>query len=586
MRIAFVNPPNSCFPAPPLNLVLLGTIAARHHCAVQILDFDVPCHRETILSNGIETAVRTVMATQPEVIGFTGLCNNLMVSLEIAKGLRKARWGGFALFGGPHASAVAMPLLHRFNEVDGVLRGEADVSFPQLIDALKRGTSLKEVRGLSYRDGETIVENPFPAAIELAHSPTPQYELVDMDVYCDAIKTRGGSVMVEVGRGCNNGCSFCSTTAFWRGRVRRRPIEAVRDEIALIRDRWGVTDYTLVHDDIAQDESHLIRLAHSLKELGVNWGCSMQSRRASGELIQELGRCGCRSVFYGVESFSSIEPAIRRKNASLERFMDTLDDHQRNDIAATCSFIVGFPLQTRADIDVDVDGMLQIAGSMAARCQAGVLTLLPGSRIMDEYRGELGGDPRSTSIAQIPGNSSLWGDAIGEAPEVFPSFFSAGRCAVGEEELARICLFFNRLVRFFGPTLLELQRIVGLSGTTFVEWVRSLYLGRDVALFSELAFPTLFWEFIKDLGDRATGAPIENVFILDLVVRQAMVNGRATQCHSGRRVESREYWVNRGRGFFRRAWMKQGRRSIIVEKRRTEQDSWETEIVVQKSIRA
>src|ERR1700743_1411380 len=67
------------------------------------------------------------------------------------------------IFGGHLASASADAILEGEPSVDMVLRGDAEESFPQLIDTLLDDGALDAVPGLIYRHGDAVRHSPIHA---------------------------------------------------------------------------------------------------------------------------------------------------------------------------------------------------------------------------------------------------------------------------------------------------------------------------------------------------------------------------------------------------------------------------------------
>ena len=59
------------------------------------------------------------------------------------------------VLGGPHASALPEEILSKCSDIDIICRGEGEIA---LLDIAK-GTALKDIQGLSYRDGSGICSN-------------------------------------------------------------------------------------------------------------------------------------------------------------------------------------------------------------------------------------------------------------------------------------------------------------------------------------------------------------------------------------------------------------------------------------------
>jgi len=81
------------------------------------------------------------------------------------------------VIGGPHVSALPDEALEY---TDYVIRGEGEIPLPALVSALNLDTPLKDVPGLSWKNGTQIHHNPLAHPIEDFDSlPFPDYSLIE-----------------------------------------------------------------------------------------------------------------------------------------------------------------------------------------------------------------------------------------------------------------------------------------------------------------------------------------------------------------------------------------------------------------------
>ena len=108
----------------------------------------------------------------------------------------------------------------------------------------------------------------------------------------------GPGAEVEASRGCPYSCTFCAKENF-RNRYRRRPAEAVLEEIAGLQ-RQGV-EYIYFIDEIFLPNEPLLR---GLVGRGLKFGVQMRIDLWKPDMLALLGRAGCVSVECGVESLT------------------------------------------------------------------------------------------------------------------------------------------------------------------------------------------------------------------------------------------------------------------------------------------
>src|SRR5262249_22136673 len=144
------------------------------------------------------------------------------------------------ILGGPQASVVDETTMESFPFIDFVLRGEADETLPQLIDALSTSVrTLTTVRGLTYRNanGRIVRSDSAPVIENLDALPLPAFHL-DPE-----IKERG-VLHLELGRGCPFACTFCATNDFFRRNFRLKSPARMLQQMRCLKQRYGISNFS------------------------------------------------------------------------------------------------------------------------------------------------------------------------------------------------------------------------------------------------------------------------------------------------------------------------------------------------------
>lgn len=130
---------------------------------------------------------------------------------------RIARWKSrprvVVIAGGAHATGDPASVFSC--GADHAVLGEGEVVFGRLIESLLDGEGPPRIRGLAWRDGETI-------------RTTGAADAVDIDAHLPANGRFGLFAKTEVSRGCAFGCSYCQTPRLGHGGMRHRSLETIR----------------------------------------------------------------------------------------------------------------------------------------------------------------------------------------------------------------------------------------------------------------------------------------------------------------------------------------------------------------------
>ena len=164
-----------------------------------------PPHWETALCDEGFGAGRPRRPTA-DVVAITAMTAQAVRAYEIADAFRSR--GKTVVMGGFHASNLPDEAL---GHVDAVVVGEAEAVWPRLLADFEEGRLQKVYRA--------------DALVDTAAIPVARRSIFDGKGY---LLTN----TVQTTRGCPYDCEFCSVTAFFGRKYRKRPVEAVLAELA------------------------------------------------------------------------------------------------------------------------------------------------------------------------------------------------------------------------------------------------------------------------------------------------------------------------------------------------------------------
>jgi len=336
-----------------------------------------------------------ILATDPDVVGFTSLGCNFICTLKVASHIRRRAPEVPLLLGGPHASILDDAIASRWEQFDAIVRGEAEATILRVLAAAVDGRDFDGIPGVTYRAAGRVVANPPAPIIErLDDLPWPAYHRYPIE------RLAGDWLRVEAGRGCPFSCTFCSTASFFGRRYRLKSAGRLVAELDDLRDRYGVTHFALTHDLFTVNKAKVAEFCEAVRDRGYTWTCSARMDCVTPELLAAMSEAGCRSIYYGVETGSPRMQEIVRKRLDLALFFPTLRTTQALGMAATASFITGYPQERKADQDetLDLVGACFYELGESLSLQLHLLTPEPGTRLHDELGDELEYDGHVTDF--------------------------------------------------------------------------------------------------------------------------------------------------------------------------------------------
>ena len=292
--------------------------------------------------------VAGILATSPDLVGFSATTSGFMDAVDLAALLKAARPDLPIVVGNAHASSLGAPLLESFPELDFLCLGEGE---GPLLD-LAEGKPPAEIPNLVWRDGDRIVTNPRrPRILNLDDLPFPAYEKLagfpkGYHLPLFSYVKRYGATMIT-SRGCPYTCSFCDRTVF-EHQYRFHSPAYIHAHMKHLRDRFGVHHINFYDDLFTAHQGRITELCQRLLDepLGMNFNCIIRTGHTSVELLQLLKRAGCIMVSLGVESADPGMMARHKAGVTLESVRDTVEKVHAAGLRAKGLFIFGLPGET------------------------------------------------------------------------------------------------------------------------------------------------------------------------------------------------------------------------------------------------
>ncbi|HHT9158387.1 MAG TPA: B12-binding domain-containing radical SAM protein [Candidatus Brocadiaceae bacterium] len=288
----------------------------------------------------------TIKEHHPSVVGITAKSQNFTSACIVAGIVKSIDKNILVIVGGPHASIAKTEIL-KDPVIDIGVFGEGEETMVDILDSIEGGRPISSIKGIIYRQGNDIVENPPRELIsDLDSLPFPvnvaQKALLDFDKYpLQAFK------YIFTIRGCPYNCSFCGSSNVWSRKVRFRSVENIIAEIKEIR-KIGL-DYIHFDDDTFGVRKTFIKeLCDAIKKNcpGLSWSCEMHIKLIDDETIAVMKAAGCRSIQIGIESGSNEMLKLIRKNITIEEAHAAARIIKRHKIVLQTFFMVGFPQET------------------------------------------------------------------------------------------------------------------------------------------------------------------------------------------------------------------------------------------------
>ena len=263
--------------------------------------------------------------------------SNLYFAAALGRALR-AR-GSRVVFGGPGAQLSPLrDLLCRMGCADAVLIGEGEERVVTVAKMVSEGVASLAVPGATIRDADGAIKSfPEPPALRIHDLPRPDFEGLGVEDWVPVITSRG----------CIRDCSFCTEKDFW-SRYRQRKVEDVIEELAALRERYGIHRFEFNDDLLNGHPKWLERFCDALieKEWGLRWICFMEPYRLTPAVLDKVAAAGCTLIKYGVQHFDVEMLRSIGRGAEIGEVVSTLKATADRGIRVHFDLIPGHPMET------------------------------------------------------------------------------------------------------------------------------------------------------------------------------------------------------------------------------------------------
>lgn len=376
-------------PYPPL-----GTLYAASY--IRSLGYKVKLH-DVNLCDGPDEILRPLFREQPNVVviyddGFnylTKMCLTTMRQSAIAM-IQHAKHHNCSVIV-CSSDSTDHHATYLESGANYVVRGEGEETLRELIGLIDSGKhDASSIAGVAFMTSSGIHVSPArPVMRDLDRLPMPAWDLVDVDLYRQTWDKRSHfHLSVATTRGCPYKCNWCAKPIYGN-RYNVRSAEHVVQELAFLRDTYGVSHFWLCDDIFGLKPGWLKDFARCLHDAALKVHCKIQSR---ADLIQsendadDLVAAGVEEVWLGAESGSQRILDAMEKGITIHQIRRATELLKGRNIRVGFFIQLGYLGETASDIRQTISMILQL---MPDRLGISVAYPLPGTRFYELVKSEL-----------------------------------------------------------------------------------------------------------------------------------------------------------------------------------------------------
>lgn len=235
------------------------------------------------------------------------------------------------------------------------IRGDGEVSFLQLLKALRHDLDYESVSGLVYRQDGRWRMNP-AADMPMERFPLQRRDLVNNARYL----AEGGMGSIETKRGCDRKCIYCADPVTKGRVVRVRDPRGVVHEIEALLDQRVDVLHTC-DSEFNLPPGHATAVCEEIvsRRLGrkVSWYAYMSPRPFTADFARLLKRAGCVGVNFGVDSGSDAMLKRLARDFTTQDILSTARICRDQGITFMFDLLLGGPGENRDTVVETVDLM-------------------------------------------------------------------------------------------------------------------------------------------------------------------------------------------------------------------------------------
>ncbi len=285
---------------------------------------------------------------------------------------------------GTHITPIPVETMRPYPNLDFALVGEPDLTIRDLLDHLEgridqRSPEIKKIfdkhdlmykpsfnedgsvnmhgiKGIAWRkEGQIILNFPRPFVADLDDMPIPMHELLPLQSYRMPY-IKGPFTFMLTSRGCPAGCTYCIKHVSYQYATRLRSPKLIIEEMWYLK-KLGINNIHMYADLFTVNRDQVIEMCNLMidEKINIKWTSNSRVDFVDEEMLQLMGKAGCRLISWGIESGNEQILKHARKGASPDKAERALRWAKAAGIMNWGYFIIGLPGETEATIRQTID---------------------------------------------------------------------------------------------------------------------------------------------------------------------------------------------------------------------------------------
>lgn len=363
-RIAFIRiynkPKKGANFGPPLGIASLISFLKSYG-----FDFEYDLFDTGLMVDYKKEILRRYRTARPIVFGISSMLRQIDIAADCAEFLKKAFPEVPVVIGGPIVTSLR-DRIFEFINADYAVYKEGEVPFLYLIKViLQKERKYNDIPSLIYRDGERVIINPDRDSIlSPGEIPLPDLEAINIERYFSydglIYLGRRPHIPLITSRGCPYGCTYCHNI-FGRS-VRMIDKNKIVEYCIRWIDKFRAEDVEIYDDIFNVDEERARFIINEIYNHNnrVNFLFAVRTDILTDSFIDFMGTHNIRYIAVAIETGSERIQKLIKKRLDLKKAKENVQKLSKYPILLHGLFMLGFPTETKNEIEMTIDYALNI----------------------------------------------------------------------------------------------------------------------------------------------------------------------------------------------------------------------------------